>query len=146
MVNSKPTLLHAWTFLNCFPPSVNHMIQSFGGHRFCSPEYKAFKQDMELQMYSRQGENLKQYRDYPLSLAVYFHNNRFWRKKDGALRLRYDVSNIYKAVEDSIFNYIEIDDSRNVEPRPIKRKQVETEEEPYMVAKLYLLPEGWEKS
>jgi len=68
------------------------MIQSFGGHRFCSPEYKAFKQDMELQMYSRQGENLKQYRDYPLSLAVYFHNNRFWRKKDGALRLRYDVS------------------------------------------------------
>jgi len=26
-----------------------------------------------------------------------------------------------------------------VEPRPIKRKQVETEEEPYMVAKLYLL-------
>lgn len=146
MPEPKPVLLHAWTFLNCFPPSVNHMIQSFGGNRFCSPVYKVFKENIALQMYTQRREKLKQYQNSPLSLAVYFHNNRFWRKKDGVLRLRYDVSNVYKAVEDSIFNYIEIDDSRNVEPRPIKRKQVETEEEPYMVAKLYLLPEGWDKS
>lgn len=107
--------------LDVFPTSSNHAIKySTMGRgkivRFPSKEHKAFKKDCKA-LFKIQGLTLIP-RDLilqPFCLAIWFHSHRFF-KKDGSLRLKSDVSNRYKAIEDMLFKQIGVCDSRNIMP------------------------------
>lgn len=129
-------VIQEWT-MNCFPPSLNNMYPtSRAGHRFLSSEGKAFKNAFELEM-NRQGwPCLIEYADHSFSLIVEFYWSG-WFTKDGKLWTNRDVSNRYKAIEDAIFKKIQIDDSRNILPLPVKRYP-EADKDQYIKAKLIM--------
>lgn len=89
-----------------FPPSVN---QLYSGklRRFKSKIYKQFDKDVKAWAAP---QKIKPIKEQKLSLYGYFYAPKeLWFTKDGRAR-SIDLSNRIKALEDSLFEYLGIDD------------------------------------
>lgn len=131
-------LLATWE-MDVFPPTTNHMQRTDyrSNIRYDTKEYQQFKRNTQALMTYQGIPNLMPYADSPLSLVVSFHWSE-WFTKAGEIRKNRDVSNRYKAIEDAIFRFIGIDDSRNIVPIPVKALP-EGSRDKYITAQLYLI-------
>ena len=117
-------LIAEWE-LTAFPPSANELQKTSYKNkvRYDTEEYKLFKDHAALELYEQGKPEVVILAGKALALVTVFHWSG-WFRKDGEICQRKDVSNRYKAIEDAIFRHIELDDSYNIAPLPLKAKPI----------------------
>lgn len=88
------------------PPTTNHMFLTRGRFRILSPEARKFKEMVEALVVSLQLDPP----EGKLIVAIRLHSPR-WLLKDGLRIRKMDIQNREKAVIDSVFKALGVDDS-----------------------------------
>jgi len=103
-------------------PTVNQMYATFNGRRVKSKEARIFKKEVEEIMKDQTYENM----EGQLDVEVLVYSN--WFNKDGKIKKK-DVANYEKAIIDSVFANLEMDDSQIFEIKLYKiQSQIERSE------------------
>lgn len=104
-------------------PTVNQMYSTFRGHRVKSKAARDFAKDVENLMKSIPLDNIEG------ELIVIIKIYSRWYNKNGTIKKK-DIANFEKAIIDSIFSNLEMDDSQIFE---LKLQKIHSETEEFEV-------------
>ncbi|MGZ3733169.1 MAG: hypothetical protein ACXU9U_05475 [Parachlamydiaceae bacterium] len=98
-----------------FPPSMNSNYMPSGRRLVLSPEARAFKMDLDLELSLNHTDKKKMARDLkgkPLIVFIdYIGSKLDWFTQDGKIR-KIDVDSRHKSFVDVVFKFLSLDDSQ----------------------------------